>query len=379
MKTILPNAILDYYDGVRVFAGRDTIGGNYVGSMIGTVNGVDRYLVTGADPERLRQFRVGLLDLRTLMLETPGGEWYLTLADGKPGQPLVLQPQDEPLAATDFLPKPGYLLEDGPVDDLALQQARERGNVVFEFRVEPPESAHGHRIRMATLSGILNHLQSIVRHAYRKAIGDLSQAARRKIDTVDAHLMDVVVPAAPGSYRIVLEGAKLPDMFGSSDIMRGLKRLDAVFASAEDPDTARDLLQEHKGHLAGSYIKLIKFLAEHDTGLWYSWADGMSVSSQHGGVSEATAKRLAGLFSDATILGAENVTLVGEFERVNRRAGDWGLLTEEGIKIGKVAEGGPRLDGLQVGQRYRFDCLEEIEMDAAGREKHIHYLRYIHN
>ena len=72
MKTIRPTLILDYYDGVRVFEGRDPIGGNYIGSMVGTVNGIDRFLVTGADPERLRQFRAGLLDLRSLLLEAPG-------------------------------------------------------------------------------------------------------------------------------------------------------------------------------------------------------------------------------------------------------------------------------------------------------------------
>ena len=379
MQVIHPTEILDYYDGVLVFAGRDAIGGHYIGSIIDTVNDVDRYLVTGAAPERLRQFRAGVLDLRTLLLEAPGGEWYLTLADGGRGQPLTLQPQSGPLEETDFLPEPGYLLDDTPVDDLALQQARERGNIVFEFSVEPPETTSGHRIRMTTLGGILNHVQTVMRHAYRAAVKELSQSAKSRVDTTDAHLMDVVVPAAPGSYRVVLEGAKQPDMFGSSELMRGLQRLDAVFASADDPDTARDLLQEHKGHLAGSYIKLIRFLAEHDTGLWYSWADGMSVASQHGGISEATAKRLSELLSDPTTLSAENVTFVGAFERVNRRAGDWGLLTDDGTKVGKVADGGPSLDGLVVGQRYRFDCLEEIEMDADGRERHVYHLESINN
>ena len=377
MRTILPTEILDYYDGVLVFAGRDAIGGHYIGSIIDTVDGIDRYLVTGAVPERLRQFRGGVLDLRTLLLEAPGGEWYLTSANGERNQPLVLQPQSGPLAETDFLPEPGYLLDDTPIDDLALLRAREQGKVVLEFSVEPPETADAHRIRMTTLGGILNHVQTVLRYAYRAAINELSQTARSRIDTTDAHLMDVVVPAAPGSYRVVLEGAKPPDMFGFSELTRGLRRLDAVFASADNPDAARDLLQEHQGHLAGSYIKLIKFLAEHHTGFWYSWADAMSDRSQHSGISEATAKKLAELFADTASLGVENVTLVGGFERVNRGAGDWGLLTAEGVKVGKIAAGGPSLDGLEVGRRYRFDCLEEVEMDASGREKRVYHLQNI--
>ncbi len=119
MKTIYPTEILDYYDGIQLFAGRDKIGGHYIGSMVDTVSGVDRYLVTGAAPERLRQFRSGMLDLRTLLLEAPYGEWYLTLADGEYGDPLALQPQDGPLDQTDFLPEAGFLLDDTPIDDLA--------------------------------------------------------------------------------------------------------------------------------------------------------------------------------------------------------------------------------------------------------------------
>ena len=379
MKTIHPTDVLAYYDGVQVFAGRDAIGGHYIGMLIDTVDDFDRYLVTGTVPERLRQFRSGMLDLRTLLLEAPYGEWYLTFADGEYGDPLTLHPQNGNLEQTDFLPESGFLLDDTPIDDLALLQARERFNVVFEFSIEPPEAADSHRVRMATLGGILNHIQTVVRHAYRMAIRELPQRSTSMIDTSDAHLMDVVVPASPGSYRVVLEAAKPPDLFGSGELVRGLQRFDAIFASADKPEAARDLLKEHQGHLAGSYIKLINFLAEHNTGLSYSWADGMLDSSQHGGVSEATAKQLVDLLSDVTNLSTESVTLSGEFERVNRSAGDWGLLTDEGVKAGKVAEGGPGLDGLQVGKRYIFHCIEDIEIDAAGREKHILYLQEIEN
>ena len=119
MKTIHPTDILAYYDGVQVFAGRDSIGGNYVGMLVDAVGDYDRYVVTGARPERLRQFRSGMLDLRTLLLEAPDGEWYLTFADGEYGDPLTLDPQNGHLEQTDFLPEPGFLLDDEPIEDAA--------------------------------------------------------------------------------------------------------------------------------------------------------------------------------------------------------------------------------------------------------------------
>lgn len=130
MKTIYPTAILDYYDGVLAFEARDAIGGHYIGAAIKPAGGYDRYLVTGARPERLRQFRSGALDLRTLLLEAPGGEWYITLTNSDPGDTLTLEPQPGPLAATDYLPEPGFLLEmEAPVDEADLRQALARGKV----------------------------------------------------------------------------------------------------------------------------------------------------------------------------------------------------------------------------------------------------------
>ena len=378
MKTIKPTETLVYYDGVAVFAGQDPIGGHYVGMIIDSRDFVDRYLVKGVSPEQLRQFRSGVLDLRTLFVEAPDSEWFITRANGEPGQPLVLEPQTESLLATSFLPEDGFLLDDAPVDDIVLQQACERGNVVFEFSAEPPESAVGHRIRMMTLGSLLIQMQKLITHAYRAEIRNLSANIRNMIDMTDAPLMDVVVPAAPGSFRVVLEAVKQPDMFGNGELARGLQRLDAVFASADDPFTARERLEPHQGHLAGSYIKLIRFLAENDTGLRYSWAEPTSTNSRHGGVSQAKAKELGTLLSGVTSLSTETVSLTGEFERVNRSVGDWGLLTEDGIRFGKIASSGPSLNGLTVGNRYRFDCIEDIEIvDATGLEKHTLYLRKI--
>ena len=73
----------------------------------------------------------------------------------------------------------------------------------------------------------------------------------------------------------------------------------------------------------------------------------------------------------------ETVTLVGTFVRVNLETGDWGLLTDDGRRVGKVGDNGPSLVGLITNKRYRFECVEDIEVDAAWREKHTLYLQSI--
>ena len=375
MTSISATEILIYYDGVQVFAGRDPIGGHYVGMMLKRMSRYDRYLVTGVRPERLRQFRSGTLDLRTLFLEAPGGQWYIALTNGDPRDSVELEPQEGSIAdADDLLPLEGLTLHDGPIDDLALQEARARHNVVFEFGVEPPEAAESQRVGMITLARLLLRMQSVVKFAYQSAVRDLSDKDKNAYSP-DGYLMDVVVPAAPGSYRIILEAAKPADMFGYNALVIGLKRLDDIFASAEEPDLAQEILQMHKGRLAGSYIKLMKLLSDSDTGLSYSWAYPELKSPNHGGVSGADARLLAATPFDVTRRATELVTLEGEFERVNRKRGDWGLLTDDGgVKTGRIADGGPELNGLEVGKRYRFQCQEDSELDAIGREKRALYL-----
>ena len=138
-QTISPTKVLDYYDGVLVFTGGDADGRQYVGSIIDTTDGIDRYLVKAATPERIQDLENGRIDLRSLLLENPSDSWYLTFDGDAPDQPLELHLQDGPLQATDFLPSDGYFLGDEdsgnrprliekwlPINEISTEAIRER-------------------------------------------------------------------------------------------------------------------------------------------------------------------------------------------------------------------------------------------------------------
>ena len=145
MKDIRITEILEYYDGIRIFAGRDPIGGHYLGDMIDTVGDHDRYAVVGVRPERLADLRAGLVDLRTLMLETPGGEWYISMPEGDIEDPQELIPQSTPLAESVHLPGGGYFLgPEEPPDDKAVRRMLEGGKAVtFTGLVEQVNRSNG--------------------------------------------------------------------------------------------------------------------------------------------------------------------------------------------------------------------------------------------
>lgn len=374
MKTILHTATLLYYDGAQIFEGRDLIGGHYVATLIDVANGADTYAVVGVSPESLRRFRSGAMDLKSLMLETPDEQWYIAHPEGDEDDPISLEPQTSPLAESDCLPDDGLVLYDDSIDDLALAEARARGNVVFEFSVNPPETARGHRVRAGTLAGMLSHIQRMVKYSYQR---EMSARPRPHRVYKDEYLMDVVIPAAPGSFRVVLEAATPPDMFGYGGLAIAMKRMDEVFESVADPRKAVERLRDHKGHLAKSCIDLLGFLSNVGSGLRYSWAEPRLTAAKHGGVSQADAENLSRILSEVVDIGREDVTLEGELERANRSVDSWALLTKEGVKSGKIRDDEISLNGLEVGKRYRFDCVEEIEVDSAGGEKSVLYLKKI--
>jgi len=370
MKTILHTATLLYYDGPLIFEGRDLIGGNYVATLIDDADGADVYAVVGVSPESLRRFRAGAVDLKSLMLETPDEQWYIAHPEGGEDVPIRLQPQTSPLAESDFLPDDGLVLYDDYIDDLALIEARERDNVVLEFSIDQSEARQGYRLGAETLAGVLSHIQRIVKYSYRREMRDRPAHVAK-----DGYLMDVVIPAAPGSFRVVLEATKPSGMFGYDGLAFAMERMDEVFESVADPSKAVERLRDDKGHLARSCINLLEFLADIGAGLRYSWAEPRLTAARHRGVSQVEAGNLSRILSEFVNVRREDATLEGELERANRSAGNWALLTKEGVKSGKIRDDEISLNDLEIGKRYRFDCVEEIKVDSVGRERRVLYLK----
>lgn len=375
MKTIRHTTTLFYHDGPQVFEARDAIGGRYVAVMVEPEDGKDRYLVAGVEPERLRQFRTGLLDLRNLLVERSVKDWYLAVAPADLSDPLTLHPAQGSLAESAFLPDAGFVLHDRPTEELALREARARNNIVFELAVDPPEAAEEHRIRVGTLVGLLNHVQMMVKHAYGAALRDLALSTRRSIDRSDAHLLDVVVPATGGSFRVVLEAAKAPDLLGQNELARALERVDELFENSANPERAAEVVRVNRGHLAGAYLRLLRFLIQHNTGLRYSWAEPTFSQPRNRSISEAEAVPLVSLLSGVANLGSESVNLVGNLEEADVTKRTWRVATADGRYSGAIKQGGPSLEGLKLGSSYKFSCIEEIEeSEGTGREQRTLYL-----
>jgi hypothetical protein len=374
MKTILYTSTLFYYDGVQVFEARDAIGGHYIAVLTESIDSIDRYILAGVEPEKLRQFRTGGLDLRTLLIKRVERDWFIAIPRNGFGAPLELELQTLTMDNNPDLPDSGFFLHDIQADTDTVQEARIRNNLVLEVAVEPPEAAEKHQIHAGTLAGLLSHLQTLVKHAYGAALRDMSAGARRATDMPDAHLLNVVVPAAAGSFRLVFEAASLADIFGHNALANALQRIDQFFEHVDNPKQTLEMVKHHRGHLAGAYLRMLRFLVEHKTGLSYTWAEPDYLSSKGYSVSNAEAISLVEYLSGIANIGAETVVLMGILEKADKGNGNWRIVTNEREYSGKIKDDGPSLDGLKIGSCYRFTCLEEIEESQSGREQRTLFL-----
>lgn len=375
-RTIRLTKVLEYYDGPILFEGRDPIGGHYIGVAVDSEGPGDLYAIIGVEPERLRWFRNGSLDLLALMTEREDKTWYTGTQRADSADVFEITEQTRPLAETDYLPEPGFFLHDTPTESEVVVAAREYNHLVMEVSVEPPEASSEHRIQADTLSKLLGHVQMIVKHALNRSVRELSSKLKNGLDLKDAHMLDVLVHA-PGSFKVILGVSKEPqDLFHHSEITRGLALVDELFSKVADPSKDVDIARKYKGHLAGSYLRLMKFLEEKDTGLKYSWAEPGDDVPKSYSISRGQVKPLIDELSKVLSLGTETVVLTGVVEKVDAKAGTWRMITEDGPVNGKRREGGPGLGGVIIkDQRYRFTCEEELEaQEVSEGEKKTLYL-----
>ena len=371
MKHISHHSTLFYYDGPQVFEARDAIGGHYIATSCCDDNDVEYYIVAGVEPDRLRQFRIGQIDLLALLLERPTDEWYLTIMGADIDDNILIELQSTPLEDNVFLPDPGFVINYTATTSHTLIEARARQNVVLETSLNPPETSTGHRISAGILANFLSILQSLVHYAY-----STSQRVRVHKDsnyTKDAYLLDVVVPAAPGSFKIVFEPSfSAYSLFQDHAISIALDRLDSLFQNAH-PDKLLEKIRENRGRLAGAYQRLLNFLVDNNTSFSYSWAQPEDEKEKSYSMSFSEAEQVLRLLSTVTNLTIETLTIEGKLSKVDIKNGTWRIENDDEFS-GRIKDGQANLNGLVIGSVYQFNCDVQWEEMNDGREHSTLYL-----
>lgn len=257
-----------------------------------------------------------------------------------------------------------------PVESEVVMAAREYNHLVMEVSVEPPEASSEHRIQVDTLSKLLAHIQTIVKHAFNRSVRGLSSSEKNSIDMRNAHMLDVLTPAAPGSFKVTLGVSKEPqDLFRHSEITRGLALVDELFSEVADPQKDVGIVRNYRGHLAGAYLRLLNFLEQKDTGLKYSWAEPGDDVPKIFSISRGQVKPLIEELSKVDNIGEESMVLVGTVAKVDVDQGTWRLDTEEGQRQGKrKKEAVPVLEASRQPRSHHKEIARRVATSSPARK-----------
>ena len=343
---------LVYYDGPQVFEARDAIGGHYI-ALLGPSDTETRYLVAGVSPLQLAAFRSGEIDLLDLVERSDADSRYTTTsmplsADTE----LAVEVFEGPLEGSGFLPEPGYVLK-SPSLEPQVVRASDRRNLRLELIL-----AAMSRIGTTAYTELLSRVQILVKHAALAVEPDegTERSPIRRRDDV----FDVVIPASAGSFRVQLEASGQHGPEFNTRMAAALHRVDRLFRDSADTAEVLRAARENPRRLTWAYLKLLRLLVKNRTDLSYTWSGAYGDRSHNGAVSSAQAQTLIRALARER-LGGETVVLEGKLYRCNSGTGFWGLETADVRLRGRVKEGGPSLDGLHVGGRYKFTC--DVEHD----------------
>ena len=104
MLEIQYKSTLFEYDGPQIIESRDRKGAHYIAVAVEDNGADNQYLVVVTEVEKLRKFRAGELDLRSLLVESSHYGWYLTAADVNKDRSVTIQLQQGSLLEYDNLP-----------------------------------------------------------------------------------------------------------------------------------------------------------------------------------------------------------------------------------------------------------------------------------
>ena len=108
MRTIRAKEILAYYDGIVLFSAKDSFGRDYLGELVD--ERIPRYFVVQVSPQQLDEFLSGKTDLKTLMENPVGNEWFIVDADCKYGDEMALQDIARDSIPDVYWPLEGYTM-----------------------------------------------------------------------------------------------------------------------------------------------------------------------------------------------------------------------------------------------------------------------------
>lgn len=367
METIVPIAVLLFYDYPQVFIGKSIVDQHYCCSVVSESEAGPSYFCVPISAQRRDALTVGQIDLRSVF-ESPEIPIFYAAQFGQQNiGSITLTREAFDSAPDNLLPKPGLVFLE--YDEVA-SKAQELNATIAFASLSVPEAEKNTRIRSSTLAQFLTSYQAVVKLLCKRVAKE-----HKGQPTTDPTVYGLdVFGFSHGSFTVHLRSTYGEDIFGDNHVLtRALELLGEFLNNTSNPEAAIAYLHSVRGHTASSLIRLLEFLDRQQCPLAQRWSSPRLGVSYLSKTSPAGIRELIELCRQHEDLTEEIVTLTGPVVSASIDGNTWRLLNDEdGVQYrGDVAiDANISMSGIVIQkQKYRFQCRESIDVNVGtGKE-----------
>ena len=133
-----------FYDVPLIFTAKDGVRCSYICDLVEEREGALRYICCPVSTKRLKDLRMGGVDLRSIFSEPEIREFYECIVNNFQDSELEISPLPYKELPPEFLPDSGfYLAQKTPEDTKIVEVAKAANKPIFRLTLNPPESKDG--------------------------------------------------------------------------------------------------------------------------------------------------------------------------------------------------------------------------------------------
>lgn len=358
--------ILVFHDFPELFLAQDKSGLDYL-CLLTELNAEEyQYHCVSISKKRLYQYLNGKVDLREIFTNPELPEWWLTTDTSQKEFEIALYSNE--VISENLLPETDCYFSEELQDEIIRHEVVEHNNVIVHLSLS--DQNNNQSIPIDDLGDFSKLYQALVENAFKKSVLN-SNIKEKKSFIIPTNYKLEAFAASPGSFNLHLVSRSNKDLFGTSVIEEGLRRIDDIISCTENEEELIESLRQIKGHAISNYRKLLEKIINRNITFKYKWHSPSSPVIHTRTINQQYATRVKEILDLKDELVEEIKEFIGLVKQADVERGSWRITNEEDGKDYTGDSEGHLLDGITLETvRYKFICEEIIEaMKVTEKEK----------
>jgi hypothetical protein len=372
--------VLEYYDFPRLFTCRSSAGQCYVAVSTFDDDAESHWVYLPVSSLRMESILLGGIGLRQAFCAPEGG--YLVKvncfsADRSPEVHYVLPEQvpEEDLPAADYVVSVEQTQSEIDFSLSVHQVASATRRETFNYRIFP-DAVTAHEVPARKLGGILTATQELIDSLGQASLGEPTVRGPLPIDLLQKTRVNVS-HTFPGSFGVQFRSAQYSDLLGQSALASAMRELANLLRAEDSEDRLSNKLHLLKGRVASKYRRLLKELADIDSGIDLDWGSVEPGGGDRFQLTAAQVKSAYAIVDQIDIAMAEEIVVAGKLVGFNSRTKRYEILSGDDGRTyaGRVADDA-KLEVLNpaIGQFYEADIRMLVETQSSSGDELVRWV-----